>query len=108
MRAAGAATHETRKGSLRWWFGPESAVQAPVNRLSTARTPNLPQRYGYTYWDTMLGPIFSAVKEVYTKPGKTFIFGPEGEMGGTVFYAPESYQKIVDRRARGVGGAWGF
>ena len=45
----------------------------------------------------MIGPILKAVKEVYTKPGKTFIFGPEGEMGGTVFYAPESYQKIVDK-----------
>ena len=45
----------------------------------------------------MLGPMFDAVKAVYTKPGKTIIFGPEGEMGGTVFYAPASYQKVVDR-----------
>jgi hypothetical protein len=54
-------------------------------------------RYGNTYWDVMLEPIFKAVQEVYTKPGKTIIFGPEGEMGGTVFFAPRSYQKIVDR-----------
>lgn len=54
-------------------------------------------RNGYTYWDVMLGPIFKAVQEVYTKPGKTIIFGPEGEMGGTVFYAPAQYQKIIDR-----------
>jgi hypothetical protein len=45
----------------------------------------------------MLNPILKAVKEVYTTPGKTFVFGPEGEMGGTVFYAPASYQKVVDR-----------
>jgi hypothetical protein len=44
----------------------------------------------------MLNPILKAVKEVYTKPGKRFVFGPEGEMGGTVFYAPASYQKVVD------------
>ena len=50
----------------------------------------------------MLSPILEAVKEVYTKPGKKFIFGPEGEMGGTVFYAPESYQKV--RTAGRVGG----
>lgn len=45
----------------------------------------------------MLGPMLKAVQEVYTKPGKTIIFGPEGEMGGTVFYAPAQYQKIIDR-----------
>ena len=45
----------------------------------------------------MLNPILKAVQEVYTKPGKTIIFGPEGEMGGTVFFAPAAYQKIVDR-----------
>lgn len=42
----------------------------------------------------MLSPILEAVKEVYTKPGKKFVFGAEGEMGGTVFYAPDSYQKV--------------
>ena len=44
----------------------------------------------------MLGPILKAVKEVYTAPGKTFVFGAEGEMGGTVFYAPESYLKVAN------------
>jgi hypothetical protein len=52
---------------------------------------------GFTYWDIMLNPILEAVKAVYTKPGKSFIFGPEGEMGGTVFYAPASYLKVIDR-----------
>lgn len=51
-------------------------------------------RNGFNYFDIMLNPILKAVKEVYTAPGKTFIFGAEGEMGGTVFYAPESYSKI--------------
>ena len=64
--------------------------------------PHPKHSYGYSYWDTMLSPILEAVKEVYTKPGKKFIFGPEGEMGGTVFYAPESYQKV--RTAGRVGG----
>jgi hypothetical protein len=45
----------------------------------------------------MLEPIFRAVQEVYTQPGKTIIFGPAAEMGGTIFYAPASYQKIIDR-----------
>ncbi|GBF92700.1 hypothetical protein Rsub_05069 [Raphidocelis subcapitata] len=58
--------------------------------------PYTKDKYGYSYWDIMLNPILKAVKEVYTKPGKRFIFGPEGEMGGTVFYAPASYQKVVD------------
>jgi len=54
----------------------------------------------------MLSPILKAVNAVYTKPGKTFIFGPEGEMGGTIFYAPQSYQKVVDRiRAEYTGPA---
>ncbi|KIZ04437.1 hypothetical protein MNEG_3525 [Monoraphidium neglectum] len=49
---------------------------------------------GFNYFDIMLSPILKAVKASYTQAGKTFIFGAEGEMGGTVFYAPESYLKI--------------
>lgn len=41
--------------------------------------------------------------QVYTKPGKTFVFGPEGEMGGTIFYAPAAYQKVGGPTA-GAGG----
>jgi hypothetical protein len=52
---------------------------------------------GFTYWDVMLNPILEAVKAVYTKPGKTFTFGLQGEMGATVFFFPASYSKIVDR-----------
>ncbi|GBF95536.1 hypothetical protein Rsub_08517 [Raphidocelis subcapitata] len=59
--------------------------------------PLQPDQKGNTYWDIMLSPIAEAVKAVYTKPGKTIVFGPQGEMGGTVFYAPASYQKIADR-----------
>ena len=53
--------------------------------------------HGFTYWDVMLGPIFDAAKVVYTKPGKTLIFGLEGEMGGTVFFAPASYARVAER-----------
>jgi hypothetical protein len=66
-----------------------SSLSHTRSRPSTPTTRN-----GYTYWDIMLNPILKAVNEVYTKPGKTFIFGPEGEMGGTIFYAPASYQKV--------------
>ncbi|KAI8472826.1 MAG: hypothetical protein J3K34DRAFT_519379 [Monoraphidium minutum] len=59
--------------------------------------PLVKDKHGFNYVDIMLGPIFKAVKAVYTKPGKTIIFGPEGEMGGTVFYAPEAYQKIINK-----------
>ena len=58
----------------------------------------------------MLNPILKAVQEVYTKPGKTFVFGPEGEMGGTIFFAPASYQTVRARACvcvcvcPGVGG----
>lgn len=54
-------------------------------------------RYGYSYFDTMINPILKAVKEVYKTSAKTFTFALVGEMGATIFYAPESYQAIVDR-----------
>ncbi|KAI8463010.1 MAG: hypothetical protein J3K34DRAFT_159403 [Monoraphidium minutum] len=54
-------------------------------------------RYGYSYWDTMLGPLLAGAKAAFTRPGQTLVFGPQGEMGGTVFYAPEAYQRVVDR-----------
>jgi hypothetical protein len=68
----------------------------PTQPSATAPAP-AHLRKGNTYWDIMLAPIFDAVKAVYTKPGKTIVFAPQGEMGGTVFYAPASYQKILDR-----------
>jgi hypothetical protein len=44
----------------------------------------------------MLAPLLAAAQAVYTRPGKTLVLGLQGEMGGTVFYAPASYLKIAE------------
>jgi hypothetical protein len=52
---------------------------------------------GVTYWDAMLGPILRGIQAVYTQPGKRATLALQGEMGGTVFAAPASYQALVGR-----------
>jgi hypothetical protein len=50
---------------------------------------------GNSYWSIMLKPILDAANEVLPA-GKTFWFGVEGEMGGTVMSHPAKYLQIYD------------
>ncbi|KAF6262006.1 hypothetical protein COO60DRAFT_1625174 [Scenedesmus sp. NREL 46B-D3] len=50
---------------------------------------------GYSYWDIMLKPILDAANEAFPA-GKTFLFGVEGEMGGTVLSNPAQYLKVYN------------
>jgi len=52
---------------------------------------------GWTYWDVMMAPIAQSIEAVYTRPGKRVTLALQGEMGATVFFAPGSYRKLVDR-----------
>lgn len=57
--------------------------------------PEKKDKYGFSYVDIMIKPILSAVKAVYNTPGKRFLFGMQGEMGGTVFFHPDGYSRIA-------------
>jgi hypothetical protein len=57
-----------------------------------------------SYWDAMIEPILKGINVVYTKPGKRATLALQGEMGGTVFFAPASYQALVDRARAGYKG----
>ena len=98
--ACGAAWMVKARGKRRRQnSGPQALTMAPSSTTPLMITDPLfsTHSYGNSYWDVMLAPILDAAKAVYTKPGKTLIFGLEGEMGGTVFFAPASYARVAER-----------
>lgn len=51
--------------------------------------------HGYSFWDIMQKPILDAANDALAgTSGKTFWFGVEGEMGGTVLSNPAQYKKM--------------
>eukprot|EP00878_Enallax_costatus_P023723 GHUV01025260.1.p1 GENE.GHUV01025260.1~~GHUV01025260.1.p1 ORF type:complete len:363 (+),score=80.93 GHUV01025260.1:1282-2370(+) len=56
--------------------------------------------YGYSFWSIMHQPILAAANAAM-KPGKTFWFAVEGEMGGTVLSHPAQYLKIYNMIKQG-------
>lgn len=56
--------------------------------------------YGYSFYKIMHEPILDAANAAM-KPGKTFWFGMEGEMGGTVLSNPAQYLKVYDMIRKG-------
>ena len=65
--------------------------------------PLLKDKYGFSYWDTMVKPLLDAVNE-HGVAGKKVWFSPQGEMGGTVFQYPGKYREVVKRIREGYTG----